>query len=121
MITINDFKNVCENANTVEAINDAIVELGRCYGMNMEQESWDGTDNAAAFFESDNVISNELGHFYINLEPDEDSNLMLDDNGDVYAREEREILVSVFESYLDPASDDYLYSYTICVNGERKF
>lgn len=119
MITINDFKNVCDNANTVEAINDEITELGRRYGINLEQESWDGTDNAAAFFESDDVISRELGHFYINLvEPDEDSNLMLDDN--VYAREEREVLVSVFSSY-HPASDDYFYGYTISVNGEREF
>lgn len=124
MITIKNFKSAVENCNSVDEMNEALKNMARRYGINLQQEAWDDTNVAAEFFETDDVSSRDFGTVRINLEPAEDEeDCLLNPDGSVYAVREREIAIYVFENYTDAGApqEDYLFTYTIYQNDERKF
>lgn len=116
-----DFESAVKDCKTAEEMKNAVDNLNSRYQKNIMPEGEDGESVAAAYFETDNVSSRELGHVFVYAEPADDANELLDETGHVIAREETELMLSVFENYTDSASDDYLYTYTIYENGERVF
>jgi len=116
-MTIDDFKRACEDKNDPYDMINAIDDMSVRYGYNLAKEC-ENCNVAAEYFDTENYSSREFGRFTIYTEPDENSNELLDDNGKVYAKEEHEILITVFANYIDAGSDDIYYTYGIWDNGD---